>query len=143
MDLKDRALGCILAGGCGDALGYPVEHKKWTAILDMYGPSGICNMETKNGVAVITDDTQMTIYTAQGLIHAFQKHCSFDDTVKEVHKSYLRWYISLMHSETITPHLYAALYPEEERKVRWIGYEDVPWWLHIRGTREWRDVYCG
>lgn len=114
MDLKDRALGCILAGGCGDALGYPVEHKKWTAILDMYGPSGICNMETKNGVAVITDDTQMTIYTAQGLIHAFQKHCSFDDTVKEVHKSYLRWYISLMHSETITPHLYAALYPEEE-----------------------------
>ena len=38
---KDRALGCLVGGAVGDALGYAVEFESWPSIRTMYGPKGI------------------------------------------------------------------------------------------------------
>ena len=70
--LLDMARGCLLAGGVGDALGYPVEFMSPSSIRSRYGADGIRNLEVdlKTGSAVVSDDTQMTLFTANGLLLA-------------------------------------------------------------------------
>ena len=67
-DLK-KVLGCLVGGAAGDALGYPVEFLKYNDIQQKYGNSGIRHLELdKNGKAIVSDDTQMTLFTANGLL---------------------------------------------------------------------------
>lgn len=62
--------GCIFGGAVGDALGYPVEFLDEEMILEKYGQDGITAYETARGSAraQISDDTQMTLFTANGLL---------------------------------------------------------------------------
>jgi ADP-ribosylglycohydrolase len=63
--------GCLIGGALGDALGWPVEFLKWPEIEAIYGPDGIRRPPlNEEGVAEITDDTQMTLFTAEGLLRA-------------------------------------------------------------------------
>ena len=62
MDRLDRYRGCLLGGAAGDALGYPVEFDSRTSILSAYGPQGITDYVLMDGIAQISDDTQMTIW---------------------------------------------------------------------------------
>ena len=67
---RDRILGSIIGGAAGDALGYPVEFMTHGEITDIYGEPGITEYETDRaaGKALISDDTQMTLFTANGLL---------------------------------------------------------------------------
>ena len=66
----DAIRGCIYGGAVGDALGYPVEFLSEKSILSKYGQTGITEFEKdpKTGKALISDDTQMTLFTANGLL---------------------------------------------------------------------------
>ncbi|MGB3440189.1 MAG: ADP-ribosylglycohydrolase family protein [Actinophytocola sp.] len=65
----DRFLGCVLAGAVGDALGAPVEFLTIEAIRHRFGPDGTTGYEEAyGGRGTITDDTQMTLFTLEGLI---------------------------------------------------------------------------
>lgn len=67
--LRSRLVGCLLGGATGDALGAPVEFLSHCDILARYGPEGIRDFDSAYGrVGAITDDTQMTLFTAEGLI---------------------------------------------------------------------------
>ena len=122
--VQSRIVGSLLGGACGDALGYPVEHKTYSTIVKIYGEKGLGSMETTNGVALITDDTQMTIYTAQGLIYAYEKGCNYLETVHEVHKSYLRWIQSLLSENVVA--LYEGMYLKEELETNeLLEYEGI------------------
>ena len=83
--------GCLLASACGDALGYAVEFSSLSSIHRKYGKDGITEMDLQDGKAQISDDTQMSIYTAQGLIHAKQTGCNYHGMLMEIYKSYMRW----------------------------------------------------
>lgn len=63
MEMKDidRYRGCLLGGAAGDALGYAVEFLDDAAIFSRYGEKGITEYTLRNGVAEISDDTQMTL----------------------------------------------------------------------------------
>ena len=65
---KDKFLGCLIGGAAGDALGYPVEFMRISQIQNKYGEPGITRYELRNGIAQISDDTQMTLFTANGLL---------------------------------------------------------------------------
>ena len=52
----------------GDALGYAVEFLSKDKIFSMYGKQGITEYSLRNGTAIISDDTQMTLFTANGLL---------------------------------------------------------------------------
>ncbi|MDR0966326.1 MAG: ADP-ribosylglycohydrolase family protein [Myxococcales bacterium] len=65
---KNKFRGCLIGGAIGDALGYPVEFMSYDRIIRKYGPSGITRYELTDGVAQISDDTQMTLFTANGLL---------------------------------------------------------------------------
>ena len=66
----DAIRGCIFGGAVGDALGYPVEFLDEDTIFKKFGSKGI-TAYIKNpvtGKAKISDDTQMTLFTANGLL---------------------------------------------------------------------------
>ena len=68
----DKAKGCIVGGAVGDALGYPVEFRRsFMEIQGYYGPQGITRYQLgPDGTAHFSDDTQMTLFTATGLMQA-------------------------------------------------------------------------
>jgi ADP-ribosylglycohydrolase len=91
---RDRFHGCLLAGAVGDALGAPVEFMSRGEILRRFGPDGITTYAPAfGGIGRITDDTQMTLFTAEGLLRAWVR-LSFEgvSAVPDVTRNaYLRW----------------------------------------------------
>lgn len=87
--------GCLLGGAVGDALGAAVEFDSIGSILKKYGENGIENYAPCYGrKGAITDDTQMTLFTAEGLLLAWRRKkqaampVSYDEML---HQAYLRW----------------------------------------------------
>jgi ADP-ribosylglycohydrolase len=62
--------GCLVGGASGDALGYSVEFRSIEEIFQSYGKTGITEYELTGDKALISDDTQMTLFTANGLLLA-------------------------------------------------------------------------
>lgn len=90
-----KFLGCLLGGAIGDALGAPVEFMKRSTILSQFGPDGITTYAPAfGGLGRITDDTQMTLFTAEGLLRGWVRSClrgiSADLPAITAH-AYLRW----------------------------------------------------
>ena len=85
--------GCLLGGAIGDALGNPVEFYTLSQIKNMYGKNGITDLKLYNGKAQITDDTQMTIFTADGLLKSAIEQFDEDKlpNFKTVYDSYQDW----------------------------------------------------
>ena len=91
---KDITRGCLLGGAAGDALGAPVEFMTKAQILQKYGKNGVTDyVEFADGTGSITDDTQMTLFTAEGILRAYvryqEKGLCGPQTV--VRFAYLRW----------------------------------------------------
>lgn len=69
MENIDKYRGCLLGGAAGDALGYAIEFDREEAIAARYGSHGIRNYQLdERGLAPFSDDTQMTLYTANSLL---------------------------------------------------------------------------
>lgn len=98
--LQDRIRGSMVGGAVGDALGYPVEFfSSFAEIQERYGPLGITRYDTdpvwlsddeKSGEALISDDTQMTLYTANGLLLVAQQA---SDPRRTICRAYLQWFL--------------------------------------------------
>ena len=67
---RDAVRGCLIGGAAGDALGYAVEFLQEDSIFSRYGKNGITEYDPdpKTGKALISDDTQMTLFTANALL---------------------------------------------------------------------------
>ena len=68
----DKIRGSLFGGAVGDALGYPVEFMGDEEIFSQFGRQGIRQYAPDNpgGKARISDDTQMTLFTANGILLA-------------------------------------------------------------------------
>lgn len=68
----DKVKGCLFGGAVGDALGYPVEFFDEEKIFSLYGENGIreYELDPASKKALISDDTQMTLFTANGILAA-------------------------------------------------------------------------
>lgn len=91
--MKDAIRGCLIGGAVGDALGYAVEFVGEPYIFSKYGKDGITayDLDRKTGKAIISDDTQMTLFTAAGLINAVW-HGAKENPCREVELAYRDWY---------------------------------------------------
>ncbi len=94
-EIVDKFTGCLLGGAVGDALGWPVEFLSMAEIRRKFGPDGIQDfVETAGGVGAITDDTQMTLFTAEGLLREYQRTRetgAVPDYPTSLYRAYLRW----------------------------------------------------
>jgi ADP-ribosylglycohydrolase len=89
-----RVRGCLLGGAIGDALGGPVEFDTVGKILAAH-PDGVRTFVAGGPdwpAGTITDDTQMTLFTVEGLIRAgVRTDRGIGFTVAVVHHAYDRW----------------------------------------------------
>jgi len=96
---RSRVLGSLLAGAVGDALGAPVEFWTREQIVAAVGPAGVRSYREASfgnvaGAGLITDDTQMTLFTMEGLMAAYRRGLDrgIGFVMPMVHEAYLRWY---------------------------------------------------
>ncbi|WP_033436629.1 ADP-ribosylglycohydrolase family protein [Saccharothrix sp. NRRL B-16314] len=81
--------GSLVAGAVGDALGGSIEFDRIDRIRGRFGPSGLTDYAPAYGrLGAITDDTQMTLFTLEGLLLAKERG---SDPVHEVRVAYGRW----------------------------------------------------
>ena len=85
-----RILGCLIGGAAGDALGYAVEFIKYDNIIKKYGKEGITSysLDQLTVKALISDDTQMTLFTAEGLLE------QDGDELQNIYHAYKNWLIT-------------------------------------------------
>ncbi len=68
------ARGCLLGGALGDALGAPVKHLRLTEIRRRFRSDGLQAFAFAFGrLGAITADTQMTLFTAEGVMRAHMR----------------------------------------------------------------------
>lgn len=99
--LQDRIRGSLIGGAIGDALGYPVEFiYSFEGIQGRYGERGITRLDTKqfwlddeeqSGKAVVSDDTQMTLFTANGILNAKRQKIGMK---YDICLAYIEWYLT-------------------------------------------------
>ncbi|AXI79038.1 ADP-ribosylglycohydrolase family protein [Peterkaempfera bronchialis] len=121
-DFRSRVRGCLLGGALGDALGAGIEFESLARIRAVHGPAGVTGYVPAYGRrgGAVTDDTQMSLFTVEGLIRA---HVRRDTGVwhppTDVHGAYLRW--------AATQHDWG---PDERRPdLGWLAREE---WLYAQ-----------
>ena len=86
---KRRIEDCLFGGAVGDALGAAVEFISYKEIVDKYGAEGITEMDSAYGEkGCITDDTQLTLFTAYAISQPFE---TLGDLIANVRKEYINW----------------------------------------------------
>lgn len=96
-NLQDKCRGSLVGGAIGDALGYPVEFvNSFEEIKAKYGDNGIVEydmsypwLDEKLDKVLFSDDTQMTLYTIEGL---FEAERSGRPIVPTICNAYLAWF---------------------------------------------------
>jgi ADP-ribosylglycohydrolase len=122
---RDRVHGCLLGGAVGDALGAAVEFRSIDEIRAQFGPAGIAEPAEAYGRAgAITDDTQMTVFTADGLIRAAVRGRTKGilDAPTVVDHAYGRWLTAL-----------------GERGGRWDDRAPDGWLVDVPALGAWRS----
>lgn len=87
-DLRNsQVAGCLFGGALGDAFGYPVEFTRLPVIRARYGPRGIQMPQFRDGRLVVSDDTQLTLFTLEGLLRGL----GGGEPVEDIRRAYLDW----------------------------------------------------
>lgn len=101
INLQDKIRGSLIGGAIGDALGYPIEFMAFRHIMEKYGnlatQTGLTHyLLSLNGKAFISDDTQMTLFTANGLLFGVTRWFTSDSVMGDldsyVHYAYREWF---------------------------------------------------
>lgn len=101
-DRKDAFRGAIFGLAIGDALGYPAEFRSREQILHEIGPNGITDfialadprfsrpwiVGEYQPPGTYTDDTQMSIALAEGLLESSE---ALDDQMQAIGKCFVKW----------------------------------------------------
>jgi ADP-ribosylglycohydrolase len=93
--MRARFRGCLLGGAVGDAIGAPVEFWSRDRIIATCGPQGVRDYLPAYGrIGAITDDTQMTLFTADALLRSYVRDSTRGIGIHGglLRRSYLRWY---------------------------------------------------
>ncbi|MFD8492004.1 ADP-ribosylglycohydrolase family protein [Amycolatopsis sp. NPDC059657] len=114
-----RLRGSLLAGAVGDALGAPIESDSIDRIRERTGPHGLTDfVPAYEGLGTITDDTQMTLATADAIIraHAGLRRGAQVDTHYELQLGYQRW----LHTQGVPWERARGPHEHSERPDGWL-----------------------
>ena len=127
--------GCLLGGAVGDALGAAVEFLSWEAIGRKYGPAGIQEFAPAYGrVGAITDDTQMTLFTAEGVLRGITRarDKGIGGPMSTLPAAYMRWLYT--QDGNLPPHV------DRVRRGLILGNEEIPggWLIEVKALHAQR-----
>lgn len=122
--------GALLGGAIGDALGAPIEFMRFEQVMGILGTDGIRDYIIPPGQkqALITDDTQMMMFTAEGLLRSAtraerkNKERTIEDITITVFRAYLRW-----------------LYTQGLQTARWSKKDYDGWLVKISRMHAYRE----
>ena len=137
--MLDKFIGSLIGGAAGDALGYAIEFDNEKAIEKKYGKSGITEYELHHtGVAQFSDDTQMTLFTANGLITGYtQNRLANGNDDKNGFMSYISQAYQDWHTTQFN------LLPSHTPKCAWIGNIPALYEMRAPGGTCLKSCYIG
>lgn len=124
--LKENIHSCLMGGAIGDALGAAVEFMSLPEIRSSFGKNGLQDYAPAYGsIGAITDDTQMTLFTLEGILRARLRFLGrgLCHIPAVVYHAYIRWLIT---QQCIDPELL-----DETINSGWLIQQDE---LHSRHT---------
>lgn len=140
---QDKIRGSIVCGACGDALGYTIEFESpYKQIEEIYGEGGLREYDLrypwtgqKICEALVSDDTQMTLYTVEGLLEAVATQ---QDIMPLIRDAYLVWFAGQ------TGYAVNVCYESELGKIPELNQRRAPGntclsALHTISTGSWPD----
>ncbi|MBO7425394.1 MAG: ADP-ribosylglycohydrolase family protein [Clostridiales bacterium] len=110
---KDRFRGCLIGGAVGDALGFTVEFLNEEQIFSRFGDEGIKDYSLKEDTAQISDDTQLSLFTANGLLYGTTRGMisgKTDEYTESVRRMYKCWYKTQSEGYSV----------DSEKKYSWL-----------------------
>lgn len=126
--MKDLFIASMLGGTIGDALGYPIEFMRLKEIKEKYGDNGLTELILDNitGKALISDDTQMTLFTADGIIRTYERGNKSEFLAKDgIYPSYLRWYYTQTNEMPTSGYKWQLKSPGYEEKDSILNYKEL------------------
>ena len=122
-NLQDKCRGSLIGGAIGDALGYAVEFSSLNEIRKKYGETGIADYAlNSDGVAEFSDDTQMSLFTAEGLLSGIAAGKTFEeDILSFITIAYKHWY-------------YTQCRPALKMSRSWLTHVKALWSLRAPGA---------
>lgn len=102
--LYDKIAGSLLGGAAGDALGYTIEFDSLGVIKATYGDDGIMTYQPFKGKALISDDTQMTLFTADALVQFGKQPYNLETALRYIKDAYLGWLRTQGCKAPLAPH---------------------------------------
>lgn len=129
--LRDKCQGSLVGGAIGDALGYEVEFMSLTSIRERFGNEGIRDyVLTADGVANFSDDTQMTLFTSEGLLNAVGDGNHLEKNIlPNISKAYEHWY-------------FTQVYPPLAMSTCWLTHLKALWARRAPGNTCMRAMEC-
>jgi ADP-ribosylglycohydrolase len=119
--LRSHFRGCLLGGAVGDALGAPVEFLDLDEIVKSYGEQGIRDYAPAYGkLGAITDDTQMTLFTAEAVLSAHVTaalQSQEPDFFRAAASSYGRWLMTQENSRLVSSGSAKATWLLQQKKL--------------------------
>ncbi|MBC6439734.1 MAG: ADP-ribosylglycohydrolase family protein [Rhodospirillales bacterium] len=82
----------MIGGAVGDAFGFEIEFDRLSEIRNRFGPCGITEPVFHRGHLIVSDDTQMTLFTLEGLLRCPPNRNVPDSVLHSVNEAYLDWY---------------------------------------------------
>jgi ADP-ribosylglycohydrolase len=117
-DFATRVHGTLMGGALGDTFGYLVEFDSLADIAAKYGKAGLVDLSQADGPVHFSDDTQMTLYSLDGLLEVLE--WANDGVGADLNAcqwlSYLRW----LKTQGIP-----ASGKAPEPQPRWIDHQSV------------------
>lgn len=116
----DRVLGCLLGGAVGDAFGYAVEFDSLAKIRKCFGEQGLTRPVFQDGKLVVSDDTQMTLFTLEGILRCTDMNGELATPVwlDEVRHAYLDWYDTQLGQQSASSVLHGRLAARPAMRVK-------------------------
>ena len=122
--------GALIGGAIGDALGAPIEFMRFEQVIGILGEHGVSEYIIPPGHkhALVTDDTQLMLFTAEGLIrsatraHRKNKERTLEGISIAVFRAYLRW-----------------LYTQGLQTARWSRKDYDGWLVKVSRMHAYRE----
>ena len=108
---EKKILGCLLGGAAGDALGYAIEFDSEKVIFKEYGKTGIREYELYGGKSIISDDTQMTLFAAEGILLAEDPY-DYTDYIMSNYQANREWLFTQDHTTKVKKKIWLTDIPE-------------------------------